>query len=132
MKPPRWHHHPGVRTGDELTLGERAADAARNGMGSWSFLGWQTVIIIGCITLNLVALTKHWDPYPFILLNLVFSTQAAYAALLILLAQRRSDQAASEEAHHTLENTELLKKLLAQNTELTQQVHALVCVEGKQ
>jgi uncharacterized membrane protein len=60
-------------------------------LGTGRFLAAQTVIVMVWITLNLVALTQHWDPYPFILLNLAFSTQAAYAAPLILLAQNRQD-----------------------------------------
>ena len=62
--------------------------------GSWApgtFLFWQTLLVIIWITLNLVAVSLRWDPYPFILLNLAFSTQAAYAAPLILLAQNRQD-----------------------------------------
>jgi len=57
--------------------------------GSWRFIVVQTVIVTIWITLNLLAVGHRWDPYPFILLNLVFSTQAAYAAPLILLSQNR-------------------------------------------
>ena len=60
-------------------------------LGTGTFLFWQTLIVICWITLNLVAVSCRWDPYPFILLNLAFSTQAAYAAPLILLAQNRQD-----------------------------------------
>ena len=60
-------------------------------LGTGKFLFWQTLIVIIWITLNLVAVNLRWDPYPFILLNLAFSTQAAYAAPLILLAQNRQD-----------------------------------------
>ncbi|RZS44276.1 putative membrane protein [Herbihabitans rhizosphaerae] len=60
-------------------------------LGTGKFLFWQTLIVIIWITLNLVAVSLRWDPYPFILLNLAFSTQAAYAAPLILLAQNRQD-----------------------------------------
>ena len=60
-------------------------------LGTGKFLFWQTVLVIAWITLNLVAVSLRWDPYPFILLNLAFSTQAAYAAPLILLAQNRQD-----------------------------------------
>ena len=56
-----------------------------------SFLAGQTLLVIGWIALNTVGFARHWDPYPFILLNLAFSTQAAYAAPLILLAQNRQD-----------------------------------------
>jgi uncharacterized membrane protein len=60
-------------------------------MGTGKFLFWQTMLVILWITLNLAAVSLRWDPYPFILLNLAFSTQAAYAAPLILLAQNRQD-----------------------------------------
>jgi uncharacterized membrane protein len=60
-------------------------------IGTGKFLFWQTLVVITWITLNLAAVSLRWDPYPFILLNLAFSTQAAYAAPLILLAQNRQD-----------------------------------------
>ncbi|HEY4420867.1 MAG TPA: DUF1003 domain-containing protein [Pseudonocardia sp.] len=60
-------------------------------LGTGRFLAIQTVIVLVWITLNLTAFIGRWDPYPFILLNLAFSTQAAYAAPLILLAQNRQD-----------------------------------------
>ncbi len=60
-------------------------------LGTGKFLFWQTLLVVVWITLNLVAVSLQWDPYPFILLNLAFSTQAAYAAPLILLAQNRQD-----------------------------------------
>ncbi len=60
-------------------------------LGTGKFLFWQTLLVAIWITLNLVAVNYRWDPYPFILLNLAFSTQAAYAAPLILLAQNRQD-----------------------------------------
>ncbi|SDZ46997.1 Uncharacterized membrane protein [Amycolatopsis xylanica] len=60
-------------------------------LGTGKYLFWQTLIVIIWIVLNLTALSLQWDPYPFILLNLAFSTQAAYAAPLILLAQNRQD-----------------------------------------
>ncbi|MCE7008450.1 DUF1003 domain-containing protein [Kibdelosporangium philippinense] len=60
-------------------------------LGTGKFLFWQTLLVIAWITLNLTAASLEWDPYPFILLNLAFSTQAAYAAPLILLAQNRQD-----------------------------------------
>lgn len=60
-------------------------------LGTGKFLLWQTVLVVVWITINLIAVRLRWDPYPFILLNLAFSTQAAYAAPLILLAQNRQD-----------------------------------------
>src|SRR5215469_931987 len=61
-------------------------------LGTGRFLVAQTVLVVGWIILNTIGLVQHWDPYPFILLNLAFSTQAAYAAPLILLAQNRQDE----------------------------------------
>jgi len=60
-------------------------------LGTGRFLMGQTVLVAAWITINVVAVRYRWDPYPFILLNLAFSTQAAYAAPLILLAQNRQD-----------------------------------------
>ncbi len=60
-------------------------------MGTGRYLAAQTIYIVGWLTLNTVGLIHHWDVYPFILLNLTFSTQAAYAAPLILLSQNRQD-----------------------------------------
>jgi uncharacterized membrane protein len=69
----------------------RFAEGMARFLGTGRFIVGQTVLVIGWITLNAVGSIKHWDPYPFILLNLAFSTQAAYAAPLILLAQNRQD-----------------------------------------
>jgi len=69
----------------------RMSEAIARFLGTGRFLAGQTVFVIGWIALNTVGLINHWDPYPFILLNLAFSTQAAYAAPLILLAQNRQD-----------------------------------------
>jgi len=71
-------------------FGQRLADSVANGMGSWKFIIWQTIIVAVWMILNVIlAVTHRWDGYPFILLNLVFSTQAAYAAPIIMMAQNR-------------------------------------------
>lgn len=80
-----WHE----KHKETLTLPDRVADSIALGMGSWKFIIWQTVIVLIWMGLNTIAYIRHWDPYPFILLNLVFSTQAAYAAPLILMSQNR-------------------------------------------
>ena len=69
----------------------RFAEGMARFLGTGRFIVGQTVLVVGWIILNTVGAIKHWDPYPFILLNLAFSTQAAYAAPLILLAQNRQD-----------------------------------------
>ncbi len=82
-----WHekHH------ETLNFGSRLADSVAKGMGSWRFIIIQTILVILWMGLNLVGYVYHWDVYPFILLNLVFSTQAAYAAPIIMMAQNRQN-----------------------------------------
>jgi len=75
-----------------MSTGQRLSDGMANLMGSWKFIIWQSVMIVAWITLNLVAWFSHWDPYPFILLNLLFSTQAAYSAPIIMMAQNRQNE----------------------------------------
>ena len=83
-----WHDHHK----NSLAFGQRLADKVANGMGSWRFIIWQTIIVMLWMTLNVIAFKYHWDVYPFILLNLVFSTQAAYAAPIIMMAQNRQSE----------------------------------------
>jgi uncharacterized membrane protein len=95
------HLHPANRRRhDERTRSERLADRVTAVFGSWLFIIVQTMIVALWIALNLVAAVHHWDPYPFILLNLVFSTQAAYAAPLILLSQNRQADTDRIRAEH--------------------------------
>jgi uncharacterized membrane protein len=83
-----WHQ----KHNDSLNFGQRLADSVANGMGSWRFIIIQTVIVVLWMGLNVVAFIYHWDPYPYILLNLLFSTQAAYAAPIIMMAQNRQNE----------------------------------------
>ena len=76
---------------ETLGFGSRLADSVAKGMGSWKFIIVQTILVVLWMGLNLVAYVSHWDVYPFILLNLVFSTQAAYAAPIIMMAQNRQN-----------------------------------------
>ena len=73
-------------------FGNRLADAVANGMGSWRFIIVQTGLVALWMGLNLVGFLQHWDPFPFILLNLLFSTQAAYAAPIIMMSQNRQSE----------------------------------------
>ena len=77
---PSWHHHPGVRSGDNLTLGERAADRLRNTMGSWGFVFSALVFLTGWMLGNR---NTGFDKYPFILLNLVLSCLAALQGAIL-------------------------------------------------
>ncbi len=72
-----------------LTLGQRAADAVTAAIGSWRFLVMQTAFLAGWLVLNVAGWSRHWDPYPFILLNLLLSFQAAYAAPVMLMSGNR-------------------------------------------
>lgn len=83
-----WHQEHN----ETLGFGSRLADSVANGMGSWRFIIVQTILVLLWMGLNLVGYFYHWDAYPFILLNLVFSTQAAYAAPIIMMSQNRQSQ----------------------------------------
>jgi uncharacterized membrane protein len=72
-----------------LSTGERIADGAARVVGSWRFIITQTVLVVLWLVLNLIAWAYRWDPYPFILLNLMFSVQAAYTGPILLLASNR-------------------------------------------
>jgi uncharacterized membrane protein len=121
----------------------RRAEAAARFFGTPKYIAGQTVLVIAWIAVNAVAVGLRWDPYPFILLNLAFSTQAAYAAPLILLAQTRQADRDKEaldllEAHREevmahmqqreaaiKSETEGLKVLIEANTALTEEDKAL-------
>src|SRR4051794_26824565 len=84
-----WHQ----QSTESMTFGQRLADSVATGMGSWRFIIWQTITVAVWMTLNVILIKAHqWDGYPFILLNLVFSTQAAYAAPIIMMAQNRQNE----------------------------------------
>ena len=96
------------------SIGDRLSDSVANGMGSWKFIICQTVIVLIWMALNIVAFVQHWDPYPFILLNLIFSTQAAYAAPIIMMAQNRQSQRDRIQADNDyLTNVEAKKEIEA-------------------
>ena len=110
----------------------RVAEKTARFFGTPRYIIGQTIVVALWIVLNSIALVHHWDAKPFILLNLIFSTQAAYAAPLILLAQTRqadrdkADDESVDKRHTALElgmrtETDKLLKLLESNTTLTQQ-----------
>jgi uncharacterized membrane protein len=80
------------------TIGQRLADKVANGMGSWRFIIIQSVFVLIWMGLNIVGFMQKWDPYPFILLNLLFSTQAAYAAPIIMMSQNRQNDRDRQQA----------------------------------
>jgi uncharacterized membrane protein len=99
------HRHPPVQNvnrlfEDQLTIGQRTADWVAGTMGSWPFILFQSVILTFWIVLNIAAWFQHWDPYPFILMNLILSMQAAYAAPIIMMSQNRQAARDRLEAHN--------------------------------
>ncbi len=107
------HRHPAnQRRYDHRTTGERLADQVTARFGSWAFISAQTVVVIVWVTLNVVAFLRRWDPYPFILLNLLFSTQAAYAAPLLLLSQNRQAERDRIKAEHDYRVNQLALQFL--------------------
>ena len=95
-----WHH----KHKESMGRGENIADALANFMGSWKFIILQTVIVIVWFGVNIFAYLYRWDPYPFILLNLIFSIEAAYAGPIIMMTQNRQaerDRVQALEDYHT-------------------------------
>ncbi len=120
-----WHHHPGVRSDDQLTFGERSADRLRNGMGSWGFVFAALFFLAGWMIGNR---SNGFDPYPFILLNLILSCLAAMQGAILLIAARRSDQISAELAQHdyrtNVEAAEMIKAIEATTAEIHRHVVA--------
>ena len=95
---------------EQMTLGERVADKVADTIGSWRFIIIQSLLIVLWITLNVVAWIEHWDPYPFILMNVMLSFQAAYSGPVIMMSQNRQstkDRLAAEIDHQVNTKAEL-------------------------
>jgi uncharacterized membrane protein len=92
-----WHE----KHTQSLTFGQRLADNVATFMGSWRFIILQSAFVVVWMGLNIVGVMMKWDPYPFILLNLLFSTQAAYAAPIIMMSQNRDSE---RDRHHAEED----------------------------
>jgi uncharacterized membrane protein len=91
--PLNWHR----KHKESSTTAQRLADAVANYMGSWKFIILQSIFVVVWMGLNITGIILKWDAYPFILLNLVFSTQAAYAAPIIMMSQNRASE---RDRHH--------------------------------
>jgi uncharacterized membrane protein len=105
----------------EFTIGDRVADWVAATMGSWNFIIIQSILLIIWIVLNVTAYVQNWDPYPFILLNLALSFQAAYAAPFIMMSQNRQaaiDRAAAQSDYQINAKAELEIELLHQKLDL--------------
>ena len=128
---PFQHKHPPVTDVNQLfeerlTRGQRAADGIANMVGSWRFIIIQSVLLTIWIIVNVTAFMAHWDPYPFILMNLLLSTQAAYTAPMIMMSQNRQAVRDRLEAHNDYQINQkaeeeiraILDHLAAQDTAL--------------
>jgi uncharacterized membrane protein len=118
-----WHRHPGVRSGDKLTRGERAADHMRTAMGSWGFVFGALLFLAGWMIGNR---NTGFDPYPFILLNLLLSCVAALQGAILLIAAKRSDQISSELAVHDYDTNVEADRIIKAVHDLTCSIHEKV------
>jgi uncharacterized membrane protein len=128
-----WKAHPHVRTGSELSTGERAADRLKATFGSWAFLIILNAFIIGWIVLNVVLpRASRWDVYPFILLNLGLSWLAAQQGGALQIAANRGDRIAAEVATGTYANSQKLLGIEQQLLDLqNQQMEILQALHGR-
>ena len=131
------HKHPPVINVNQAlaegqTRGQRIADALALMMGSWTFIIVQSTILAIWIALNAIAWIRHWDPYPFILLNLALSFQAAYAAPIIMMSQNRQaakDRLMAEQDY--MVNTKAEEEVKAIMRHLEQQDEAMIDILRK-
>jgi uncharacterized membrane protein len=125
---PYRHEHGPVKNANEvvkeqLTFGQKASDWIADKVGSWQFILGQSALLFVWAVLNVTAWVQHWDPYPFILMNLVLSLQAAYTAPMIMMSQNRKADRDRIEAHidyevnlkAEIEIKAILENLAAQN-----------------
>lgn len=119
----------GALTGEaELTPGQRIADTVAATMGSWKFIIIQSTILLLWIVLNVTAYIQQWDPYPFILLNLALSFQAAYAAPFIMMSQNRQqdiDRKSAQNDYQINVKAELEIELLHQKIDRLREMEIL-------
>ena len=131
---PFTHQHKPLRNVNEivderLTFGQRTADIVARIMGSWTFIVAQSILLAIWATLNVVAWARHWDPYPFILMNLFLSLQAAYTAPVIMMSQNRLAARDRIEAHNDfLINQKAEEEVRAILTHLAAQDQALLAI----
>jgi uncharacterized membrane protein len=118
-KQSHWHFHPHVRSDEDRTTGEKAADVMRHGMGSWPFVFAFVALMTAWMVYNL-AVGHHnaFDPYPFILLNLALSTLAGLQGAILLIAAKRADRIAAELAKYHLEVSEATKQMLEEHRQM--------------
>ena len=130
LDPDEPSRHPvNVALVDQAPLGARIADRVTGYLGSWRFIIIQTVIVAIWVGANIYLLSRPFDPYPFILLNLAFSTQAAYSAPLILLAGNRASLRDRMTLEHAAAEADIEddqnRRLLEGNVEILKRVEGL-------
>ena len=116
-----------------LTTGQKIADTVAATMGSWRFIIIQSIILLIWIVLNVTAYVQQWDPYPFILLNLALSFQAAYAAPFIMMSQNRQqdiDRKSAENDFQVNVKAELEIELLHQKIDQLRETEVLQLTEA--
>src|SRR6476620_4819521 len=116
-----------------LTIGQRVADAVAATMGSWTFIIIQSFLLVVWIALNVTAYVQQWDPYPFILLNLALSFQAAYAAPFIMMSQNRQqdiDRRSAEDDFKINIKAELEIELIHQKIDQLRETKVLALSES--
>ncbi len=131
------HQHPQVFNvnqahAEALTTGQRVADSFALIMGSWTFIIVQSILLSLWIAANVLAWIHHWDPYPFILLNLALSFQAAYAAPIIMMSQNRQsskDRLMAEQDY--LVNTKAEEEVKSIMHHLEQQDEVMIDILGR-
>jgi uncharacterized membrane protein len=129
------HEHPPVENVNEifteqLTSGQIASDRVARIVGSWSFILIQSFMLAIWVALNITAVIRHWDPYPFILMNLILSLQAAYTAPIIMMSQNRQTAKDRVEAHNDyLINLKAEEEIHAVLENLSAQNQALATIQ---
>src|SRR5580698_8031319 len=117
----------------EFSMGDKIADKVAATMGSWNFIIIQSLLLLVWIVLNVTAYVQNWDPYPFILLNLALSFQAAYAAPFIMMSQNRQaaiDRAAATHDYDVNTKAELEIELLHQKLDALREKEVLALTEA--
>lgn len=123
----------GKTDASQLTAGQKIADTVAATMGSWRFIIIQSIILLVWIILNITAYVKQWDPYPFILLNLALSFQAAYAAPFIMMSQNRQQDIDRKQAENDYQiniKAELEIELLHQKVDQLRETEVLALTQA--
>jgi uncharacterized membrane protein len=128
----RTKHVENVAAKSDITMGQMIADSVASNMGSWRFIIIQSGLLFIWVVLNVTAYVEHWDPYPFILLNLALSFQAAYAAPFIMMSQNRQqdiDRLAAESDYKINIKAELEIELLHEKIDKLREQEVVVLTQ---